>query len=238
LHFARRDGALVVLRSRDRRRAGADPVDGRFARPYGLMFDRRESCLQPPRPGDLAKASSRHAVNFAIRRMPAIAIRTSVGRTGSFLAGRAYHRKALPKRCRTAPTLGIERVVIVHASVTGPTIRPRCTDEGAGANARGIAVIDEKRRRAISTHGPGRCARHPPESGDRRPGGPGVGRQRFQQAAARLKGGLAHSGVRRPDGGIAHQGPVLDSPCRGIRYFGGAGPHWASISPASPIFSN
>ena len=179
--------------------------------------------------------------------MPAIAIRTSSAARTGFLSRPAAPTRpemALPEEMSALHrALGIERVVIVTPSVYG-------TDNSAtlygmkarGANARGIAVIDEKTPEsdldAMGQAGVRGIRLNLATAG---PADPAVGRQRFQAGRRPSEGPrLAHSGVRRPGGGRrASRTWFSTRPCPWYSIISAVPePRWASNSPASPIFSN
>ena len=113
--------------------------------------------------------------------------------TFPFFAGRVYTPEiALPEELSALhKTLHVQRVVIVTPSVYG-------TDNSAtlygmkarGADARGVAVIDDKTPESDARgHGPCRRARHPPQPRDRRHQRPGrSGTLALPAAAERVSG--------------------------------------------------
>jgi len=165
------------------------------------MLTRREALIRAAAGGALmgrralfAKASQPATpVNFAI---PAHACDCHTHIVGGpdrfpFSPGRAYTPEtALPEEMSALHrTLGIERVVIVTPSVYG-------TDNSAtlhgmkarGANARGIAVIDEKTpERDLDAMGKAGVRGIRLNLATAGPVAPAVGRQRFQEAAGRLR---------------------------------------------------
>jgi predicted TIM-barrel fold metal-dependent hydrolase len=159
------------------------------------MLTRREALLTAAASRAMFPKASQPAtpVNFAI---PAHACDCHTHIVGApdrfpFLPSRTYTPEtALPEEMSALHrTLGIERVVIVTPSVYG-------TDNSAtlygmkarGATARGIAVIDEKTPEsdldAVGQAGVRGIRLNLATAG---PADPAVGRQRFQDAAARLR---------------------------------------------------
>jgi len=196
------------------------------------MLTRREVLLAAAAGRAIFAKASQPAtpVNFAI---PAHACDCHTHIVGGpdrfpFWPGRTYTPEmALPKEMSALHgTLGIERVVIVTPSVYG-------TDNSAtlygmkarGANARGIAVIDEKTPEsdldAMGQAGVRGIRLNLATAG---PADPAVGRQRFQEAAGRLKRRGWHIQVYAGLAVVsAIKDLVLDSPVPVVfDHFGGA----------------
>ena len=202
------------------------------------MLTRREVLIGAAAAGALmgrraifAKASQPATpVNFAI---PAHACDCHTHIVGGpdrfpFWPGRTYTPEmALPKEMSALhAALGIERVVIVTPSVYG-------TDNSAtlygmkarGANARGIAVIDEKTPESdLDAMGQAGVCGIRLNLATAGPADPAVGRQRFQQAAGRLKGRGWHIQVYAGLTVVSGiKDLVLDSPVPVVfDHFGGA----------------